>query len=175
MSRGVLVLNICNYIDDNITDDIKISDISNRFHFDRYYLMKVFKKETGITIVDYINKRRIQNSMPPLASTDDKILKIALNSGFNSLEYYSEEFTKIVGISPSSFRKLASNYDITPYLGGSNMTLTQIQTNIESLKELRNEVLKYGEIPQKENSKELQKESPKVKTLLPRQEIKKAA
>ena len=65
MSRESIVLSICNYIDSNITKSIKIDDIANHFHFDRYYLMKIFKKEIGITIIEYINSRRIQNSLPP--------------------------------------------------------------------------------------------------------------
>ena len=87
MSRESIVLSICNYIDSNITKSIKIDDIANYFHFDRYYLMKLFKKEMGITIIEYINSRKIQNSLPPLVNTDEKILKIALTSGVNSLEY----------------------------------------------------------------------------------------
>lgn len=176
MSRESIVLSICNYIDSNITKSIKIDDIANHFHFDRYYLMKIFKKEMGITIIEYINSRRIQNSLPPLVNTDEKILKIALTSGFNSLEYYSEEFTKIVGINPSSFRKLASTYNITSRLGGNmNKTLEDLQTNIERLKGLKAEIIKFTVVESKDKENKVSLEKEKVKTLIPKRNLQKAS
>ena len=60
---------------------------------------------TGFTIVEYINSIKIYKSINPLVTTNDSVLKIALNSGFNSQEYYSEMFKSILGISPLKFRK----------------------------------------------------------------------
>lgn len=145
MERESLMLSICDYINTHIKEEIRIEDLANTFHFDRYHLMRTFKKEMGLTIIDYINKKRVQNSMPPLVYTDDKILKIALNNGFNSLEYYSEQFTKIVGMSPVNFRKLSTIYDMTPYFDkGDNMESKKLETirqNINDLVKLREELL----------------------------------
>ena len=105
MYSNELVIKILNYIDDNLYKRITMDEISSIFYFNKDYLMRIFKKELDITIMDYINKRRIYNSLDLLKNSDDLIIKIALNSGYSSLEYYSETFTKILGVSPLTYRK----------------------------------------------------------------------
>lgn len=105
MYSNELVVKILNYIDDNLYKRITMDEISSIFYFNKDYLMRIFKKELDITIMDYINKRRIYNSLDLSKNSDDLIIKIALNSGYSSLEYYSETFTKILGVSPLTYRK----------------------------------------------------------------------
>lgn len=105
MYSNELVVKMLNYIDDNLYKRITMDEISSIFYFNKDYLMRIFKKELDITIMDYINKRRIYNSLDLLKNTDDLVIKIALNSGYSSLEYYSETFTKILGVSPLTYRK----------------------------------------------------------------------
>ena len=105
MYSNELVVKMLNYIDDNLYKRITTDEISSIFYFNKDYLMRIFKKELDITIMDYINKRRIYNSLELLKNTDDLVIKIALNSGYSSLEYYSETFTKILGVSPLTYRK----------------------------------------------------------------------
>lgn len=105
MYSNELVVKMLNYIDDNLYKRITMDEISSIFYFNKDYLMRIFKKELDITIMDYINKRRIYNSLELLKKTDDLVIKIALNSGYSSLEYYSETFTKILGVSPLTYRK----------------------------------------------------------------------
>lgn len=105
MYSNELVVKMLNYIDDNLYKRITMDEISSIFYFNKDYLMRIFKKELDITIMDYINKRRIFNSLELLKNTDDLVIKIALNSGYSSLEYYSETFTKILGFSPLTYRK----------------------------------------------------------------------
>ena len=105
MYSNELVVKMLNYIDDNLYKRFTMDEISSIFYFNKDYLMRIFKKELDITIMDYINKRRIYNSLELLKNTDDLVIKIALNSGYSSLEYYSETFTKILGVSPLTYRK----------------------------------------------------------------------
>lgn len=105
MCSNDLVCDILKYLDDNINRNVSISELSNKFYFNRYYIMKLFKKEIGITINNYINKVRIYNSMKEIKDTNASFMKIALNNGFNSLEYFSETFKNIVGVSPRTYKK----------------------------------------------------------------------
>ena len=107
MFSNELICNILDYLDKNILEEIKIDDLSNYFYFDRTYIMKKFKKETGISIINYLNTLKIYNSLKYFK--DDKtILEIALKSGFNSQEYYSEIFKNILGVTPIVYRKYIS-------------------------------------------------------------------
>ena len=104
MYSNKTVCDILNYIKDNINSKISIDEISKIFMYDKAYLMRLFKKELNITIIDYVNSVRIYNSIKQLRS-DNNLLHISLNNGFNSLEYFSETFKNIIGVNPSTFRK----------------------------------------------------------------------
>lgn len=142
MGQEGIVLNIIDYLDSNLDEEITIDNIAGKFHFNRFYLMKMFKKVTGITILEYVNQKKIKSSLNDIVNTDDKILKIALNHGFNSQEYYSETFTKVLGISPTEFRKSAPINPQNLSIGDDDMTrLEQIQSEIKFLNDLRNSLL----------------------------------
>ena len=132
------VCEIIKYIDKNINKKITIDNLVNEFHFNRYYIMKLFKKELNISIINYINYKRIFNSLKQLQITKDSILKIALDNGFYSQEYYSEMFHKLVGISPvkyKTFLKYKQNL--------SNKKVNKILNNIIYLNEINTQAETY--------------------------------
>ena len=102
-----LVCNILNYINNNINTEITIINLSNIFSYDKTYIMKKFKKELGITIKEFINNKRILNSLTNY-SLNISILRISLLNGYNSIEYYSEIFKNIIGVSPRIYKKFLS-------------------------------------------------------------------
>lgn len=152
MEQEGIVLNIIDYLDNNLTEEITIDSIVGKFHFNRFYLMKMFKKVTGLTIFEYVNQKKITDSLDDIVNTDDRILKIALKHGFNSQEYYSETFTKVLGISPSEFRKQAPIDPKNLSIGDDSMTrLERIQYEIELLNDLRFGLLESQQNQQVDN------------------------
>ena len=121
------VKNIIRYINENLYNNIKISDIENEFHYNKHYIMRLFKKETGLTITDYMNQVKILNSLSQLSKTNDLILKVALDNGFNSQEYYCETFYKVMNQTPSNYRKISQNIK---------------STKINELKNIKEEILR---------------------------------
>ena len=89
--------------------------------------MRLFKKETGLTITDYMNQVKILNSLSQLSKTNDLILKVALDNGFNSQEYYCEIFYKVMNQTPSNYRKISQN---------------KKSTKINELKDIKEEILR---------------------------------
>ena len=71
--------------------------------------MKTFKRELGISIIDFINHFRIYNSIIQIQSTDYSFTRIAINCGFSSLEYFSEMFHKVMGVSAKEYRFYINN------------------------------------------------------------------
>ena len=144
-----LVSYIIEYINNNLNRFVSIDELSLYFGYEKSYIMKVFKKHLGITIKDYQNNRRIFNSIKGIYS-GDKLLKVALDNGFNSLEYYSEMFTKVVGVSPSTYKSFlnrnCSNENIAiidEYLNfNKELNIKLLDYRIESSKVLRLEIPK---------------------------------
>ena len=108
MFSNDLVCDILDFIDENVNGKITMDELSNYFHFNKDYIMRLFKKEIHTTISDYINKKRIFQSLPDLQLTTNSILSIGLKHGFTSLEYYSEVFHKVMGVSPVIYRKFST-------------------------------------------------------------------
>ena len=105
MFSNELVVDILKYLDTNLYSKITIADLSNHFNYNKDYIMRIFKREIGLTIFEYINKKRIYNSLKEYNFTTSSILNISLNYGFYSQEYYSETFHKIIGVSPRTYQK----------------------------------------------------------------------
>lgn len=106
-----IIQEICKYILNNLYDDITITQLENEFNYNKHYIIRMFKYYTGYTIKEFTNTVKVLKTIDPLLFTNDTILKIALNHGFNSQEYYSEMFNTIIGISPLKFRKEYSRID----------------------------------------------------------------
>ena len=108
MFSNDLICDILDFIDDNINRKITMDELSGHFYFHKDYIMRLFKKEIHSTISDYINKKRIFQSLKDLQLSNDSILYIGLKHGFSSLEYYSEVFHKVMGVSPVIYRKFSA-------------------------------------------------------------------
>ena len=104
-----LICEIIKFIDINLNRKITISELEKRFYYNRYYIMKLFKKEIGVTIFEYINILRTYNASQEIKNNNYSLTKISLNNGFYSLEYFSEIFKKITGLTPSVFKKFWNN------------------------------------------------------------------
>lgn len=83
-----------------------IDEIAASCYINKSYMCRLFKKETGLTVFEYLNHIKIQHSCEMLKSTNDSITDIAIKCGFSSASYFSYDFKEIMGCSPSQFRKL---------------------------------------------------------------------
>ena len=101
-----LIENVKNYIYSNCEYNIGISDIARFFHYNKQYLGRVFKKETGHTISEYINIVRLNKAKKLLKSSDETIISISNKVGFNNVTYFNKFFKKITGITPEAYRKM---------------------------------------------------------------------
>lgn len=129
MYSNKLICQILNYIDTNWCNKLSINDLENKFYYNRYYIMKLFKREIGVTIFDYINNFKIYKSINEIAISNNSMITIAINCGFNSLEYFSETFKNIVGVSPSNYKKILNREAIFNIDKYDEVTLNIIKIN----------------------------------------------
>ncbi len=120
MYSNTLILDILDYIEQNLNRKITIEELSHVFYFHKDYIMRLFKKELQTTIMDYINQKRIYYCLEELGKTEHSILQISLHHGFYSQEYFCEVFHKILGVSPTTYRKFTKI--------NSNITEEELQT-----------------------------------------------
>ena len=135
MYSNLLIINILKYLNANIYNKIELDTLEDVFNYNKFYMIRLFKREIGLTIKDYLNKIRIYNSLDLIINPNNSCLKVALVSGFTSLEYYSEVFTKIIGISPLKYRQF--------YLKNANLsdnTRNIVINNVISLSDLKEKI-----------------------------------
>jgi len=94
-----------NYIDFNFTEQLSLEQISNVASVSYSYLSSQFCKETGNTVVDYINQKRMKKALGLLSTTKLPINKISEICGFYDYSYFSKMFKRNHGKSPREFRK----------------------------------------------------------------------
>jgi len=74
-------------------------------NINKCYFCSIFKKETGLTFINYLNSYKIEKSKELLKNTNLSLLDIALSVGFNNQSYYSTVFKKITCKTPLEFRE----------------------------------------------------------------------
>ena len=85
--------------------NLNISQIARHFGLHPDYITRIFKKDKGILISDYINETRIKKAKNYLRSTNMKISEIAVAVGIENLQTFNRIFKKNVGITPGNYRK----------------------------------------------------------------------
>lgn len=82
---------------------ISLEMIAGKFGYTSAYLSRLFKKETGKNLVDYVNEVRIFAAKKLLKQNDKKVYQVAEQVGYSNYNYFSKVFKQYVGVSPSEF------------------------------------------------------------------------
>ena len=93
------------YIEKNLQEPLNLDNIAAQACYSRYHFSRIFSAIAGISIQEYIRKRRIIESAGLLIRTDMSIYDIALDFQFDSQEAYSRAFKRVYKTSPGKFRK----------------------------------------------------------------------
>ena len=94
-----------NYIEENITGDLRIEEIAKKVLVSPFYFQKGFAMLCGITIGEYIRQRRLTIAGSELVVSDEKIIDIAVKYGYDSPDSFTKAFTRFHGVTPTAVRK----------------------------------------------------------------------
>ena len=91
-------------INRNLSASLRVDELAARCFISRSYLSRLFRKEVGVTIKQYINMQLINAAQWRLGNTNDSVEKISSDLGFCSQFYFSEFFKKRCRVSPLQYR-----------------------------------------------------------------------
>lgn len=97
------------YIDLHFKEPLTLEQLAQESHINKYYLSHSFKQEYGISPINYMINRRIEESKYLLAETDLSLSQIAQLLGFSSLSYFSQVFRRTQSLTPMEYRKNTKN------------------------------------------------------------------
>lgn len=98
-TKNERIRDIIVYINSNLTKKLTLDEISQRFFIDKYYLCKSFKKNTGYTVNQYINYKRVLLAQE-LHRSGQTLLQSSMNAGFNSYAHFYKMYVKQNGTPP---------------------------------------------------------------------------
>ena len=100
-----IVKDAVDYINLNIGSQLTLNSIADIIHVNPSHLSRKFKNETNMTVIDYINEKRVQEAKLYLERGNISFTEIALMVGFNDLNYFGRVFKKITSLTPSQYVK----------------------------------------------------------------------
>lgn len=104
---------VITYVEQNFSQSFSLSEMGKTLNYNKNYLCTVFSKETGYSIVDYLNFVRIRCAVIFFAFYGQDVFTTFESNGFTNASHFSRTFKSLVGISPRSFRKVfvSAGYD----------------------------------------------------------------
>ena len=93
------------YIDNHFKESLTLEQLAELAHLNKYYMAHTFRREFGVSPINYLISRRIEESRFLLRETDHTLSLISQMLGFSSLSYFSQCFRRVEGVSPTEYRK----------------------------------------------------------------------
>lgn len=93
------------YIEENYFENLTLQQVADKAAVSAGYLSTLFNKELGCSFIDYQNQIRIRHACTYLQQNYFKTYEIAYKIGFHDEKYFSKVFKKVMGISPSEYKK----------------------------------------------------------------------
>ena len=85
-------------------EDVRIDELAKLVGVSSSYLQRIFRQVQGVTIVEYLNRLRIDRAKLLLVNTSDSVIDVAMAAGFNSRQHFCRVFASLEGCSPSQYR-----------------------------------------------------------------------
>ena len=105
-----IVNDVISYINNNFTEDITLNQLAQEFDYNKCYLAASFKKETGFTIMNYIDTLRCNYADSLLKSSTLKIKEVSEMCGFGSISAFNKTYKSIRNRTPRETKMSYKNY-----------------------------------------------------------------
>ena len=93
------------YMEEHYKENIPLALLAREVHMSVNYFSSYFSQTMDCTVSEYLIRLRLKNASVLLATTDNSILSIALESGFDNISYFNRVFRKAFGMTPREYRK----------------------------------------------------------------------
>ncbi len=107
---SMIIQKVITLIDSDLTADLSLHKLAQSLNVNASYLSSLFKKETGMTLTEYVSKKRIDHAAFLLTSTNLQIQGVAQHCGIFDVNYFTKMFKKYTGKTPREYREDAMKF-----------------------------------------------------------------
>jgi len=93
------------FVNAHLEDKISLESVAQHAGVSPYYFCKVFKQSAGMTLTEFVNRRRVEWAKRKLLNPQARVTEVAFDVGFQSISQFNRSFLKYVGESPTRFRE----------------------------------------------------------------------
>ena len=108
-ARSTTVLTLIQYLEANYRDRAVLAHFCEKYHFSPQYISGRFKRETGMTAVEYLQKIRMEKSCELLAGSDMTIQEVAHAAGYEDVRFFGQVFQRFLHMTPGAYRRMAQS------------------------------------------------------------------
>lgn len=99
------IITVIDYIEAHLSEKLDLDAIADAAHYSKYHLHRMFVNEVGLTIHDYVQRRRLTEAAKLLVFSDKPIMEIALIAGYESQQAFTAVFKEMYKKTPSRYRE----------------------------------------------------------------------
>jgi len=127
-----VTISIIIYIEENYTNPINLNMIAESIGYNKNYICSAFKKDTDISIIDYLNFVRIRQAAVYISYSDIDISQVCSRVGFANVSHFNRTFRKFIGTSPTAYKKMYP-LDLNGPLGNDTNTSSVLSSQITAI------------------------------------------
>lgn len=116
------ILYLINIIEDDLSQKYNLEFLANKVGYSKYHLHKMFTSIVGMSMYQYIKNRRLSEAAKKLLCTNNSILDIALDAGYESQQAFTDAFKAKFRLSPKLFRHKMLKLSLTPRFVSCELT-----------------------------------------------------
>ncbi len=110
--RIKMIVFIIEYIEEHLTQKLNLDILAEAMHYSKYHLHRIFTDTVGLTIHDYMQRRRLSEAAKLLIFSEKSVLDIALLAGYESQQAFTDVFTKMYKLPPAKYRENEEFYPL---------------------------------------------------------------
>ena len=100
-----LALQVSAWVQNHLSEPVDTGKMARAFHFSRPHLSRKFRLETGMTLTDFILRKKSEEAGRLLTYTDKSLTSVSEYLGFSSQSHFARVFKKYMGMTPAEYRR----------------------------------------------------------------------